>query len=302
MKIGFYVLGKKGYFALLKFVKVFGPECVSFVVSNHDNGVVYDWYDDIVALCNKKKICCFDYKREQAGIPQKDESFCFAIGWRWMIKDYKNLIVFHDSLLPKYRGFSPLVNMLINGEKEIGVTALLASTKYDQGNIIDQVSRKISYPITISEAIDKTIPLYTKLILKIALSIFSTGSFNSIPQDEFSASYSLWRDEYDYFINWSQKAEEIERFVDALGSPYHGAAAVLNGKFVRILAVEQFEDVNVENRNANIGKCIFFKENFPIVICGYGLIKITKIISEDGVDIKGNIPFRSRFESYEKRF
>jgi methionyl-tRNA formyltransferase len=52
--------------------------------------------------------------------------FNIAISWRWMLK-VSNLIVIHDSLLPKYRGFSPLVNMLINGEDTLGVTVLFAT-------------------------------------------------------------------------------------------------------------------------------------------------------------------------------
>ena len=44
-----------------------------------------------------------------------------------MIKNSENLIVFHDSLLPKYRGFAPLVSQLINGEEYLGVTAIFTN-------------------------------------------------------------------------------------------------------------------------------------------------------------------------------
>ena len=49
--------------------------------------------------------------------------------------------------MPKYRGFAPLVNSLVNGEKIIGVTALFASEEYDNGDIIMQSSVDITYPI-----------------------------------------------------------------------------------------------------------------------------------------------------------
>ena len=73
-----------------------------------------------------------------------------AVSWRWMIKHPKNkLIVFHDSILPKYRGFAPLVNMLINGEKEIGVSAIFGADEYDSEIISEKTT--ISYPIKIQK-------------------------------------------------------------------------------------------------------------------------------------------------------
>jgi methionyl-tRNA formyltransferase len=53
----------------------------------------------------------------------------------------------HDSLLPKYRGFAPLPNALINGEREVGVTALFASEEYDMGDIVCQRRLAVEYPM-----------------------------------------------------------------------------------------------------------------------------------------------------------
>ena len=83
-----------------------------------------------------------------------------AIGWRWLISGTENLIVLHDSLLPKYRGFAPLVNSLINGEQEIGVTAIWAGPEFDAGEIIFQEKAGICYPIKIQEAIEIVSGLY----------------------------------------------------------------------------------------------------------------------------------------------
>ena len=69
------------------------------------------------------------------------------------------MIIFHDSLLPKYRGFAPLVNSLINQEKEIGVTAIKASQNYDEGDTVtDNIGN--DYDVTIQNgAIIKVRPL-----------------------------------------------------------------------------------------------------------------------------------------------
>lgn len=298
MKIGFYVLGKKGYSSLVRFIDDFGIDHIAFVMSARDSGIENDWFSDIAELCSKSGFE-FRSKWDESNKPLPAADFSFAIGWRWMINEESRLIIFHDSLLPKYRGFSPLVNMLVDGRDEIGVTALFASEEYDKGEIIYQEKKRISYPIKISDAIDDVIPLYSKLVINITREIFARGVLNSIPQNEHEATFSAWRDERDYFIDWGADAKDIRRFVDALGKPYRGAASFLNNEVVRILDVEPVQDVVVENRRTCLGKTIFVDDNYPVVVCGRGLLKITDLRSESGESLIGRIQFRSRFENFK---
>ena len=68
--------------------------------------------------------------------------------------------MFHDSLLPKYRGFAPLVKGLICGETRFGVTALFGASQYDAGDILFQASVGITYPIAISDLITRVADCY----------------------------------------------------------------------------------------------------------------------------------------------
>jgi methionyl-tRNA formyltransferase len=297
-KIGFYVLGKKGFGALNCFILKYGAEGVSFVVAAKDNGVEDDWYKEIYELCQAKGVV-FRTKGQADEKKLPFAKFKFAVGWRWIIQDDTNLLVFHDSLLPKYRGFAPLVNMLIEGEVKIGVSALLASNEYDKGELVGQAGIDISYPIKIENAINKIIPLYAELILKISQDIFDLKKLNSWPQNETLSSYSLWRDERDYFIDWTQSAAKIRRFIDAVGYPYLGASSNLDGAVVRLSDAEVLPDVQVENRTACAGKIIFMQNSCPVIVCGIGLLKINNLISCDGKSLIGFINFRSRFESFK---
>ena len=72
---------------------------------------------------------------------------------------------------------------------------------------------------------------------------------------------------------------------------------MLNGVFIRIYDAIEFKDVVIESRARGIGKVIFFHNGHPVVICGEGLLKLIDLRSEDGKDLIGSIPFRSRFES-----
>lgn len=290
-KIGFYLLGKKGYQSLISFVDCYGNDYVAFVVVAQDKGVKNDYFNEICKLCADWNISF--YSRLQT--TKEDSDIDFAIGWRWLISDSKKLIVFHDSLLPKYRGFAPLVNMLINGEEEIGVTALFASECYDSGDIIDQKSVIIQYPIKISDAIDTVAGLYAAVLIKIANCLISGIEITATRQDEAKATFSLWRDDLDYEINWEQDSETICRFVDAVGYPYAGAKTKCNGRWVGILGADLIQDVVVEERSPHIGKIIFMNSGEPTIVCAKGLIKLTHVVDEDGNCLIGKIPFRTRF-------
>lgn len=295
-KVAFYATGSKGYFVIDNFIKKHGADNIAYIVSAPDKNIKSDFYSEIMEVAASNNIPFFDRKKDIKKITQIENHFDgykFAISWKWIINKTENLIVLHDSLLPKYRGFAPLVNSLIAGERFIGVTAIFANEDYDCGDIIAQRKIEISYPIKIEEAIKLIEPLYFDLVDEIFMAIKNKRDINRYPQDHTKATYSPWLDDLDYFIDWTWDSEKIKRFVDAVGYPYDGAKAYLNGKIVRILSVDIVDDVVIEDRMRHIGKIIFFREGKPVVICGKGLIKINEI-----TDLKGNkiIPkFRSRF-------
>ncbi|WP_227938654.1 methionyl-tRNA formyltransferase [Alkalihalobacillus deserti] len=289
MKLAFYLMNHKGYSAIVDFLNKFNSSSVEYVVLSRDEHVEKDYYNEIKNLCHSHSIVVFDRKDN---IP-KYSGYKVAIGWRWLIRDTSKLIVMHDSILPKYRGFSPLVNMLINGEKEIGVTALCASDNYDEGDIIEQRKVKIEYPIKIHEAIDKVSALYSCLVISIFQKLLVDGCLVGSPQNHNQATYSLWRDELDYLIDWSKDSSTIIRTIDALAFPYLGAKSYFNGKLITITEAEEVNDVMIENRD--FGKVIFLSNGFPVVVCGEGLIKIRGAYDKDNNPILPLKKFRSRF-------
>ena len=170
--------------------------------------------------------------------------------------------------------------MLINKEKQIGVSAIFASEEYDKGDIIFQSSSDISYPIKISEAIDIVSKNYTKVIGDIFSSISQGNILKSTSQDNKLATYSLWRGEEDYFIDWSKSSSYILNFINSVSFPYRGASAYIGGSMkVRILDAYIEDDVEIVNRN--IGKVIFTKGGFPVVVCGKGLLRLTSVVDDE---------------------
>ena len=269
---------EKGFIVLNSLLNSNNLELINYVVIGKDDHLTNDFSFEIENLCINNNIS-YDYRSDKKEYVKSD--YCIAISWRWII-DVENLIVLHDSLLPKYRGFAPLVNALINGEPELGVTAIFASVEYDKGNIILQNKTSITYPIKISDAISVVSKIYSKIVIEIFNLIKSDKIITAYPQNETEASYSLWLDEDDYFIDWNDPADKIARKVDACGSPYAGAKAKLFGRDIIISDVETLNEVKIENRT--VGKLIFYEKDKPIFVCGVGLLKINKGVYVDTLE------------------
>lgn len=291
-KFNLYLMTQKGFEVLNSFISNVGSEYINVVICEKDNNVQDDFYKQIHNLCLINNI---QFINKKDYIPS-DDFFSFCISWRWLVKEFteNQLIVLHDSLLPKYRGFAPLVSALIHGDSEIGATALFANDQCDCGNIILQKSLQITYPIKINDAIQLISSLYCDIVNEIAKKILNGEVIIGKEQNEEEATYSLWRNENDYFIDWDEDSHYIQRFIDSVGFPYKGSASYLNNK-VRILDSEIVDDIKIVNRKP--GKVIFIKDECPIVVCGKGLLKITSIIDDEKQ--LSLIPFkklRSKFE------
>lgn len=261
-----------------------------FVVIGKDVHVKNDFSGEIELFCKKEEIQ-YSYDMSDG---DNDFGLAIAAGWQRMIYDMPSsaLIVFHDSLLPRYRGFNPLVTALLNKDRFIGVTALSAADKYDCGDIIHQLKIPVEYPILIEDAIRKVGDSYY-VVAKTIYDLFIRNELKGTPQDEALATYSLWRDSDDYAINWSMDAEQIQLLVNSVGYPYLGASTSVNGELIRVKSATLVKDLIIENRTP--GKIIYFDGNMPVVVCGKGLLRLDCLETNDG-DLMVITKLRTRFK------
>lgn len=289
-KISLFLMTEKGFEVIKNLVAFAGNSNIECVVSARDKNVQNDFFDEIEKFCTESGINF--YLKDNFQI--KESKYCIAIGWRWLInlEEGRKLIVLHDALLPKYRGFAPVVSALINGDKEIGCSAIFASEEYDTGDILVQKSFSVNYPIKINDAIKIMGISYSEIVNELYIKISSGQKLISIAQNNELASYSLWRDNTDYTIDWNLNADSIKRFIDAVGYPYAGALAYVGNEQIRIIEAEIQQDVQIAIRDA--GKVIFIKNDMPVIVCGQGLLKIVEMTTADGQPYKLK-NFRSRF-------
>lgn len=290
-KLAILAMTEKG-FEVVRAVYEAAPSLVECVVSARDRFVSDDFFDTIREYCDENSIPFHSRHPPEFCAA----NYAFAVSWRWMINSFPGkVIVFHDSLLPKYRGFNPLVTALIQGDAQVGVTALYASKNYDCGPIIGQRRLDVTYPVKIQHAIEIAAQASRDLAVQLARDLEAGRTPHGVEQDESAATYSLWRDEDDYWIDWRGDASSIRRKIDAVGRPYAGAATLLGGRTVRILEAEEADDVVIANRDP--GKVIFVEDGAPVVVCGEGLLRIRRIQDEEGATLLPLRRFRSRFRA-----
>jgi methionyl-tRNA formyltransferase len=145
----------------------------------------------------------------------------------------------HPSLLPKYRGPSPIQTTILNGDTETGVTIMKMDEKLDHGEIISNSTfpfKKITYP----ELHNNLAKLGVKLLID-TIPKWVAGEIKAKSQDESKATYTKLIKKEDGLIDWKNTAEYIERQVLAL-NPWPGTYTLYKDKNLKILKAEIIND------------------------------------------------------------
>lgn len=162
----------------------------------------------------------------------------FMVHWRYLLAPgtlsrARSAVVLHDSLLPRYRGFSPTVWAIVNGEHEAGATLLHAAEDFDTGDIIDQEAVPIGADDTIADVFERTTGAYLRL-LERNIDALKDGRSPRRAQDEAQATYTCRRVADDNRIDWSQSAVAIHDLIRGCTRPYPGAFTFEGGRRVTI--------------------------------------------------------------------
>lgn len=119
----------------------------------------------------------------------------------------------HPSLLPRWRGPSPIQYTILNGDKETGVTIMLMDEKMDHGPILAQQELGISKAKYL-QLHDALANLGAELLIE-TLPKWLAGEIKPVPQDESKITYSKMLKKEDGKIDWTKSAEDIERQIRA---------------------------------------------------------------------------------------
>ncbi len=124
------------------------------------------------------------------------------------IPKYKALNI-HPSLLPKYRGASPIQSVILNNEAETGVCLMIMDAELDHGNVISNVKVQMPNKITYKELSEKLSNTGAELLIK-TLPDYIDGKIKPQEQDHSQATFCKLIKKQDGKIDWNKSAEEID--------------------------------------------------------------------------------------------
>ncbi len=138
----------------------------------------------------------------------------------------------HPSLLPAYRGASPVQRAIFNGDRETGVTVLYMVEELDAGDIILQTKEKIMPDDTTGDLMKRLSVKGASILIK-SLELIASGSNESLPQCHEKASYAPLLSADEELIHWGKSSPEIHNKVRGL-SPQPGAYTYFKGIRLKI--------------------------------------------------------------------
>lgn len=169
------------------------------------------------------------------------------VHWRYLLPAERlssavhGAFVIHDSLLPRYRGFSPTVWALVHGDSRAGATLFRLEQEVDAGPIVDQVEVPVGRDDTISDVMPRVTAAYVELVLR-NLDAILEGHATLTPQDHGAATRARRRTPEDNRIDWSAGTESIRNLIRAIGRPYPGAYCRIGDRKITIWKARDVPD------------------------------------------------------------
>ncbi|GAA0525336.1 methionyl-tRNA formyltransferase [Paractinoplanes ferrugineus] len=280
---------------------------VTLVVTHPKSDHAYEriWSDSVADLAAEHGVPVEVRERPEddllGPLKEADPDVIVATNWRtWIPPQIFALprlgtLNVHDSLLPKYAGFSPLIWALLNGEKEVGVTAHMMDGTLDAGDIVLQRSVPVGDRDTTTDLFHKTLDLFGPITVD-GLALIASGRTEWTPQDRSRASFFHKRSDEDNRIDWTWPAEELDRLVRAQSDPYPNAYAFHRGERLRIVAAHVSDGIY----GGTPGR-IFYREGDAVVVVAGAEARrgtspglaIERVRLDDGTELGAAEYFRS---------
>lgn len=183
------------------------------------------------------------------------------------------IINIHASLLPKYRGASPIQYAVINGEKITGVTIMKTEEGLDTGDIIESYETEIGECETAGELFDRLSNLGAEKICSV-LDKIESGNAVYTPQDDSLASVVKTIKKEDAIVDFSKNSETVKNLINGM-NPWPIAYTFFSGKKIKFYKATKSEG------QGKVGEVIIADKRL-VIACGEGAVEILEIQEEGG--------------------
>lgn len=148
----------------------------------------------------------------------------------------KGIINIHPSLLPKYRGPSPVPATILAGDAKTGVTLMIIDAGVDSGDILAKEEFRLKGNETTTVLLSRLFTLGAEMLQRV-LPQYLNGTLTPVPQNNTVATHTKLFTKEDGKLDFSESAEILERKIRAL-NPWPSTYSSLEGKIVKILQAE----------------------------------------------------------------
>ena len=197
----------------------------------------------------------------------------------------------HTSLLPKYRGASPIQSAILNGETETGVTIMKMDAGLDTGEILSQARTPILPEDNSQTLHDRLAQLGAELLVE-TIPDYVAGKILPKPQPAEGASYAAKIKKEDGKIDWSEPAEKILNRLRAF-TPWPGAFTGWSSSFSLLSSRDTLKrelqpqllkiwKVEIAEKSGAPGEILSADNNGIVVACGKNALRILALQREGG--------------------
>ena len=232
----------------------------------------------LYAINKKLKLLClssFEDEKLYEALKRLNPDLFIVVAFKIIPQKFLNIPKFgainlHASLLPNYRGASPIQYALLNGDKKTGVTTFFMDDKIDNGKIIMQKEFKINDNDNYESLIRKVESHGSDLVIKTIDNIANKTKYHQ--QDKSNISYAPKIQKEMLLINCFENSNTNHNKVRAF-SPIPGAFVKINNKRLKILKTRK---TSIRSLKENISK-IFINKNKVFIGCSERLLELLEV-------------------------
>jgi methionyl-tRNA formyltransferase len=234
---------------VLQEMYLLAPDKIIGVLTVDDKDDTRTKYKEIVQFANKHKLELYvatNRTHSEEIIAKLQPDISFVVGWYWLMHRSTlervpgGFIGIHNSVLPKYRGGSPLIWPIIKGENEVGFSIFTFTDGLDEGPIWAQGKVSVGDNDYISDVLEKLETLTIDVMRQSYLGIIN-GTLGPVDQAHELATYCSQRFPADGNIDWKRSAQEVFNFIRAQSDPYPGAFTYFEHQQMIIWKARVFE-------------------------------------------------------------
>lgn len=291
MKKVIFIGSKELGYSVFEKIHHLDKESIKACITVDDQSDSRSFYHEFRQYCDENKIELYVLNRPKEInkiIYDLKPDLCFVLCWYFLIDSEvlksvpMGFIGIHNSILPSYRGFAPLVWTMINGEEKAGFSLFNLSDEMDAGEIWATGEVIIDTKDYIGDVLGKINRKILEVLEEKYIPLLN-GQIFPQKQKAISPSYCAKRNPEDGKINWHMSARQVYNFIRAQSHPYPGAYTIYKGRKLIIWKADLCECLYY-GTPGQVGQII--NSQNVLVICGDSKGVILQDIEYDGKTIE----------------